>query len=191
MTSDAVFETHIGQVVIKCRLQMEQVLRTFNCRDELPMITLYGTLILPLLEYCCQLWHPWKVRESKSLESVQRSFKNKITSVKDNNYWDRLKHLHLYSLERRGERYKIVYKWKIINKLAPNVNSTGITTRNHPRLGIMCVPPRVNNGAGRLTTIRHHSLSMVGPRRYNSLPITLRNLTSVIAKTFKTRLDQF
>ena len=143
ITSDAMFGTHIGQVVRKCRMQMGWILRTFTCRDELSMLTLYRSLLLPLLEYCCQLWHPWKLSESKALEGVQRTFTSKIYSVRSYNYWDRLQKLHLYSLERRRERYIIIYTWKIINERVPNVNSdgsVGVSIRNHPRLGTMCVP---------------------------------------------------
>ena len=191
MTSDAVFGTHIGQVVKRCRMQMGWILRTFTGREELPMITLYRSLLLPLLEYCCQLWHPWKRSEAKSLEGVQRTFTSKISSVSAYGYWDRLRKLHLFSLERRRERYIIIYTWKIINKHVPNVSSTGITTRNHPRLGIMCVPPKVNTRAGRVTTIRHHSLAIVGPKLYNSLPKHLRNMTNVTSEVFKNHLDKF
>ena len=97
----------------------------------------------------------------------------------------------MYSLERRRERYIIIYTWKIINKQVPNVSSIGITTRNHPRLGVMCVPPKVNIRAGRLTTIRHHSLSVVGPGLYKSLPGYIGNLNTVSAEIFKNRLDEF
>ena len=43
MASAAVFETHIGQVVRKCRLQMGWVLRTFNCRDNYALSYPYFT----------------------------------------------------------------------------------------------------------------------------------------------------
>ena len=191
MTSDATFETHIGHVVRKCRMQMEWILRTFSSRDELTMLTLYRSLILPLLEYCCQLWPPWKLNESKALEGVQRTFTSKISTLSTYNYLNRLRELHLYSLERRRERYIIIYTWKIINGVVPNVSNVGVTTRTHPRLGIMCVPPKVNIRSGRLTTIRYHSLSVVGPRLYNSLPKYLRDLNNVSNETFKNRLDNF
>jgi hypothetical protein len=38
----------------------------------------------------------------------------------DLNYWDRLKHLGLYSLEKKRERYIILYTLKMITGLAPN-----------------------------------------------------------------------
>ena len=115
MTSDAVFGTQIGQVVRKCRMQMGWILQTFSCRDELTMLTLYRSLLLPLLEYCCQLWHPWKLSESKTLEGVQRTFTSKISTVRTCNYWNRLKKLHLYSLEKTRKVYNNLHvencKW--------------------------------------------------------------------------------
>jgi hypothetical protein len=41
----------------------------------------------------------------------------------------RLKALKLYSLERRRERYTVLYMWKIIRGLVPN---PGISTRWNP-----------------------------------------------------------
>ncbi|KAG0697989.1 hypothetical protein GWK47_026160 [Chionoecetes opilio] len=70
------------------------------------MLTLYKSLVVPLLEYCCQLWSPWKVGEKQSLEAVQRSFTSKISAVRDLDYWDRLEKLNLFSLERRRERFQ-------------------------------------------------------------------------------------
>ncbi|MPC94941.1 hypothetical protein E2C01_090133 [Portunus trituberculatus] len=55
----------------------------------------------------------------------------------------------------------------------------------------MCVPPKVNIRSGRLTTIRYHSLSVVGPKPYNSLPRYLLNSTNVSVETFKSRLNKF
>jgi hypothetical protein len=48
-------------------------------------------------------------------------------------YWTRLKTLKLYSLERRRERYTVLYMWKIIRGLVPN---PGITTPWNPRTGM-------------------------------------------------------
>ena len=35
-------------------------------------------------------------------------------------YEERLKHLNLYSIQRRRDRYKIIYLWKNIEKFVPN-----------------------------------------------------------------------
>ena len=59
--------------------------------------------------------------QTRQLESVQRSFTNRMNSTSGLSYWQRLKHLNIYSLERRRERYFIIYTWKILNSLVLKV----------------------------------------------------------------------
>jgi hypothetical protein len=75
------------------------------------MITLFRALVLPNFEYCCQLWSPVKVGAVRKLEAVKRTFTFWISGMRELNlnYWERLKHLGLYSLERRRERRGISY----------------------------------------------------------------------------------
>lgn len=172
---------------------MGWILRAFHTRRESPMLTLYRSLVIPLLEYCCQLWHPWRPHEAKALEGVQRTFTSKIVSVKMYDYWKRLSFLKLYSLERRRERYIIIYTWKIINGLVPNIDTGGycMSTKQHPRLGIICNPPKISFRHGRLTTMRHNSLPIIGPRLFNALPRYIRNLNGVSTEAFKRNLDNY
>ena len=53
------------------------------------------------LDYGCQLWSPYLIKPVISRE----------TSV-----------LKLYSLQRRRERYIIIYVWKILEGLVPNLS---------------------------------------------------------------------
>lgn len=39
-------------------------------------------------------------------------------------YWVVLKYLRLFSLQRRRERYHIIYTWKILEDLIPNINGS-------------------------------------------------------------------
>ena len=87
------------------------------------MLTLLKSLI-PQLEYCCQLWNPWKVKDIQAIEAIQRTFTYKITEVHHLNYWERLHELKLYSLQRRRERYTIIYIWKITQHMVPNIDGT-------------------------------------------------------------------
>ena len=75
------------------------------------MLTLLKSLVIPLIEYCCQLWNPWKPKDIQAIEAIQRTFTCKITEVQHLNYWERLHELKLYSLQRRRERYIIIYIW--------------------------------------------------------------------------------
>ena len=99
------------------------------------MLTFWKALVLSRIEYCCQLWSPHKRGEIIKLEAVQRSFASRISSVQHLNYWERLKALNLYSLQRRRERYTIIYVWKTLERIVPNV---GIQVNEHPRRGRLC-----------------------------------------------------
>ena len=86
------------------------------------MLILLKSLVIPLLEYCCQLWNPWKAKDIQAIEAIQRTFTYKITEVQHFDYWERLHELKLYSLQRRRERYIIIYIWKITQHMVPNID---------------------------------------------------------------------
>ena len=85
------------------------ILRTFKSRSTDLMLTTWKSLVLPILDYCSQLWCPSKKGDIQLLEEVQKSFTRKMRIGDRKNYWNRLSSLHLYSLERRRERYRIIY----------------------------------------------------------------------------------
>ena len=103
---------------------MGWVLRVFQTRKRSLMLTLLKSLVIPLLEYCCQLWNPWKAKDIQAIEAIQRTLKFKITEVQHLNYWERLHELKLCSLQRRRERYIIIYIWKIAQHMVPNIDGT-------------------------------------------------------------------
>ena len=86
------------------------------------MLTLLKSVVIPLLEYCWQLWNPWKAKDMQAIEAIQRTFTNKIIEVQHLNYWERLHELKLYSFQRRREHYIIIYIWKITQDMVPNID---------------------------------------------------------------------
>ena len=58
LSCDGTFTTHINTVTKTARSQAGWILRTFQTRDTLPMLTLYKSLVIPLLEYYCQAVEP-------------------------------------------------------------------------------------------------------------------------------------
>ena len=126
-----------------------------------------------------------------SLEAVQRSFTAKINSLYDLNYWDRLKKLRLYSLQRRRERFCIIQVWKILQKIYPN--DTLVSFHDNARLGPVADIPRLISRRQHTNTLRDHSflffISCNGPRLFNILPKELKELDSL--PTFKVQLDRF
>lgn len=192
MSDTAGFNTQIGEVAARGRQRMGWILRTFTTRDAFPMLTLYKALVLPLLEYCCQLWCPSGINRIRQLEAIQRTFTSRVAGLAALNYWERLQQLNLYSLERRRERYIIIYVWKIVRGLAPNIDGRDcIATYTSERRGRFCaVPPVSGRALQRVQTLRENSLLVRGPRLFNCLPASLRAHQGELS-SFKAQLDSF
>ena len=192
MSSSASFEDHINQVCSKGKDMAGWILRTFSARDSTTMLTLFKTMVLPLVEYCCQLWSPNKQYLIKSIESVQRHFTSKISGMTGLSYRQRLRKLKLYSLERRRDRYSVIYVWKILQGLAPNMlGEDQLRNVNNPRLGRLCaLPPLKSRSPRSIQTLKESSFCVRGPKLFNELPPNLRNFDGKI-DTFKTKLDRF
>ena len=185
--SDGSFASHIDKIVIKSRQIVAWVLRTFTSRSAETLSVLWKSLILPHLDYCCQLWCPRKAGKIQKLESVQQAFTRRIHGMTEINYWERLKVLKMYSLERRRERYIVMYTWKMIENLVPNV---GIETKYNNRLGRMCKLPQLNcRGNTRAKGMRESSIRTYGAELFNALPKHLRNITNCDLNHFKRQLD--
>ena len=121
------------------------------------------------------------------LELVQWSFLRKINGQKGKNYWECLREMGVYSLQRRRERYRMIYTWKIMEGLVPNVNSK-IQSRNHIRLGRLCTTEHHN---AKVRKVREGSFTISGPRLFNSLPKHVRNLRGTSVEKFKNTLDAY
>ena len=113
MSSDCSFDAHINQLIKKCKNSAGWILRTFVTQDRLTMLTLFKAIVLSRLDYASQLWSPSKIYQINLIEKVQRTFTKHITEMHDLSYNERLKALKLYSLQRRRERYCIIYVWKV------------------------------------------------------------------------------
>ena len=192
MSSNLRFSEQINSVASKCRSLCGWILRTFITRTANVMLKLYRSLILPRFDYCSQLWSPFRNYEWNQLEAIQRMFTSRIIETRGKNYWERLKILKLFSLERRAERYKIIYTWKIIENLAPNLETNKIIPKFNERRGRHCLIPKIySKTSGRLNTLREHSFCIQGPQLFNCLPKSVRNLTSVTTATFKHHLNNY
>ena len=138
------------------------------------MLTLFKSLVLPHIEYCCIIWNPHKLQEISLIESVQRHFTCKLEGMEDYNYYQRLKTLNIYSTERRRDRYTLMYIFKIIFGRVPN---PGLSYKWTLRRGkVLTTPPVMKSSGSRGATLLHNSFTRRAPRLFNSLPQTLRNL---------------
>ena len=123
-----------------------------------------------------------------STREDKRSLTKHITGMNDMSYHERLKSLGLYSLQRRRERYCIIYVWKIIEGLASNF-SNPITSIFPGRRGWSCVISHVN--VGHVGTRAYNSFIWRLIRLFSGLPMHLRTISSCSVLRFKTQLDIF
>ena len=188
-TKDGSFKYHISQACILGNKMVGWMLRTFTTRDPTYLVPLFKSLVISRLEYCCQLWSPHAVNEIQQLENVQRIFTRRLIGS-DHNYWERLKILNLYSLQRRRERYIIIYIWKILEGQVPNPNNQIVQIANGHR-GRRCIRHNLPKTKASLQTLLDHSFIHNGPKLFNCLPSRVRNLTNCSVITFKNNLDKF
>ena len=86
MSSNGKFTKHIETSIRKARKMIGWVLLTFATRNPDPMLILYKAIVLPHLEYCCQVWNPVTLGGIRKFEGVQRSFTASISGLRDSNY---------------------------------------------------------------------------------------------------------
>ena len=128
----------------------------------------------------------------QKLESILKNYTRRITGMEDKNYWQRLRDLSLYSLERRRERYQIIYVWKMINGLVPNFSNpaTRITTRDAGRRGILCDIQKVKLRLGAKYTLHKKSFGVRAATLFNLVPAEIR-AHSGTEETMKNKLDKW
>ena len=197
MSANLTFDEHIRVITAKARRIMGLVLRSFKSRKTEVMLPLLKSLIRSQVEYACPIWSPTDTTNINLLEQVQRKFTSKFLKFRtydealgfticNTSYSQRLKELKLYSLQRRRERYTIVYMNKMKLGLAPNAgfeSDVGIDNK-------YIFKPRYDLTNGRSTFF------CIGPKLFNSMPPQLRELddANVTAEkhavTFKTNLDK-
>ena len=193
LSADASFKEHIRLTVDAAQKKCGWILRTFSTRDSFPLMTLWKSLVQPKLDYCSQLWSPSSIGQIQDLEMVFRSYARKIKGLSHMSYWDQLKSLNIYSMERRRERYQIIYVWRILESQVPNLsNIDGICSQKNSRRGRLCIVPPINRSASpKIRTLREGSLSVKGPQLFNCMPDHIRNITNCTVDHFKSRLDSF
>merc|ERR1712121_614112 len=193
ISSDLSWTRQINEVVSKTTSMAGWALRTFRTRMEQPMITIWNSLVRPCLDYCSPVWspRPSNLHEIDLLEQTQRSFTRQIEGMEGLDYAQRLEKLHMNSVQRRNERYKIIHMYKIKEKLVPNISNNNkhrLTFGMKGRRGCICdrpvFPPR-----SRARKARDNSFACTAYNQWNSLPKSIRNISGDVI-SFKSKLDR-
>ena len=128
LDADGTFQHHIEETT-KAKRIAGWILRKFYSRDGECLMTLWRALVQPILDYCSQLWSPYKAMDIQALESVQRLYTRQIRGMKEFSYWERLRRLGLYSQQRQRERYSRTFqtptKWRHTPTRGQDENALG------------------------------------------------------------------
>ena len=96
----------------------------------------------------------------------------------------------MYSIQRRNERFKIIYIYKIKENLVPNIsNKYGLTFKINGRHGCKCEIPNFPIGS-RARKARDSSFAWTACNLWNSLPKCVRDITGKDVMYFKNKLDK-
>merc|ERR1711909_145286 len=192
ISSDLTWTRQINEVASKATSMSGWALRTFQTRKELPMITIWNSLVRPCLDYCSPVWspRPSNFQEIDLLEKIQKNFTRQIDGMEGLDYAKRLKRLHIYSTQRRNERFKIINIYKIKENLVPNVSSKhGLYFETEGRRGCICKIP-IFPPAGRARKARDNSFAYTACNLWNSLPRCVRDITGKDVMFFKNKFDK-
>ena len=193
VSNDLTWTRHIEATVSKARIMSGWALRTFTTRQQDPMITIWNIQVRPFLDYCSPLWTPCpnNYKNIDLLEGTQRAFTRNIYGMEGLDYAQRLKKLNMYSVQRRHERYKIIYVYKIKEKLVQNISSShGLQFYQRGRLGCVCRIPSYPLHHNKAVTARNNSFALTASSLWNSLPKNIRNISGLSVAAFKRKLDR-
>ena len=125
MSSNCTFDFHISNLYKRCSNLAGWILRTFTISDPQVMLTQYNykSLVMSRIDYTSQLWSPYLLKHVYLIGKVQRACNKHITGMRYLSCSKRLEVLKLYSLQRRRDRYGIIYMWKIVEGLVPNLSA--------------------------------------------------------------------
>lgn len=170
MNQNRTFKTHLTTVKNECKRWQNWLLGTFeNCSVGFLRFQ-YKTFISSHLDFGSQIWSPIKYSEFDALDSIVRVWSRKCPAIRDCHFWDRLRIWHLSSVQRRHNRYIIIYCWKILEGLM--TNDVRIKARWKYYKGKMISIP-TPWGRAALRSLRKTSFSVMGLRWFNFSPITV------------------
>ena len=179
------FKQHIAECVSKANQRIGLIRRNFTNLDKTIFVTLYKSLVRPILEYGNTVWQPCFKQDSIQLEKVQRRATKLVKDLRDKSYETRLKVLNLPSLVYRRKRADMLQIYRImshIDKLDGNkivMRDLNVRTRGH---NFKLFKPRVR------TKEKRGTLGFRAITDWNTLSNDVVDAENLIQ--FKTRLEE-
>ena len=97
----------------------------------------------------------------------------------------------MFSLERRRDRYRIIYGWLQIEGIKENVMKLRINNGGNRLINNGSVEKKGFRLSAKMKSKLYNSPLRETERAFNSMPKHLRNITEVTTDTFKRHLDKW
>jgi hypothetical protein len=114
LTSDLSFSKQIDKVCIKARCRAAMIFKSFQSKDKFLLFRAFVVYVRPLLEYCSNVWSPYRLCDIRKIESVQRLFTKRLRGLKSMPYPARLECLGAETLEKRRIKFDLTMYFKIL-----------------------------------------------------------------------------
>ena len=109
------FGKHIRSIVGRANRMLGLIKISFDCMDREMFRNLYLVMIRPILEYCVQVWCPYKQKDIDLIEQVQERATRMVPGLKGMSYDERLKKLGIIRLVERRFRGDMIETHKIMS----------------------------------------------------------------------------
>lgn len=123
LDSGFLFDKHLEIIVQRALKNLGFISRaTKGFNNMKSLITLYNSLVRPILEYATVVWNPMYIKYIDRLESVQRKFINTLNYRFNRqrhflSYNENLKLYGMQSLENRRKNFDLIFIYKAVNNL--------------------------------------------------------------------------
>ena len=128
-TNDLMFKEHIDKKVKLGKVASAEIMTSFGIREKETMLLLYKAHVRPHFDYGSVIWSPTEKQDIRKIERVQAAYTKKIKGMENLDYYERLEQLNLHSMERRRDRYYVIYAWQQIRGKKENVMGLELNER--------------------------------------------------------------
>ena len=159
---------HCVTAAKKANRALGMIRRTIEHKSIGTIKKLYKQLVRPHLEYCSQAWSPWLQKDIELLESVQRRATKMVNGFKDLPYDERLRRMHLTTLDKSRERGDLIEAFKIlkgIERIEPEGFFAMVPEQHHTRGHSMKLEKKRNR-----LDVRRGFFSQRVVNNFNALP---------------------
>ncbi|XP_076451264.1 uncharacterized protein B0403.1-like [Babylonia areolata] len=112
---DLSFKNHVAHATAKANKVLGVIRRSFDHLTPETFVSLYKSLVRPVIEYGHSVWQPRHKTLRTDIEDVQRRATRLIGSLKQLSYPERLASLRLPSLEHRRTRGDMIDVYKYVH----------------------------------------------------------------------------